>query len=143
MLVVEEKTSFVESQIKEILYGVTGAPAVHGKRGPDGRVLVPADGQVHGIVLQELGYLMRSGEPDALDRMVGDADRLDAVAVLHDVEAMEESALLLTISWRREKSDASESLSSTQRHLDEEAVSRMDDEGGAAGSTVSPPRRAT
>ena len=25
----------------------------------------------HGIVLQELGYLMRSGEPDALDRMVG------------------------------------------------------------------------
>src|ERR1700724_4837539 len=28
--------------------------------------------------------------------------------VLHDVEALEESALLLTISWRREKSDASE-----------------------------------
>ena len=25
----------------------------------------------HGTVLQELGYLMRSGEPDALDRMVG------------------------------------------------------------------------
>jgi hypothetical protein len=49
--------------------------------------------------------------------------------VLHDVEALEESALLLTISWRREKS-ASESFSSTQRHLDEEAVSRMDDEGG-------------
>jgi hypothetical protein len=50
--------------------------------------------------------------------------------VLHDVEALEESALLLTISWRREKS-ASESFSSTQRLLDEEAVSRMDDEGGA------------
>jgi quercetin dioxygenase-like cupin family protein len=50
--------------------------------------------------------------------------------VLHDVEALEESALLLTISWRRDKSDASESFSSTQRHLDEEAVSRMDDEGG-------------
>jgi mannose-6-phosphate isomerase-like protein (cupin superfamily) len=27
--------------------------------------------------------------------------------VLHDVEALEKSALLLTISWRREKSDAS------------------------------------
>jgi len=51
--------------------------------------------------------------------------------VLHDVEALEESALLLTISWRREKGDDSESFSSTQRHLDEEAVSRMDDEGGA------------
>ena len=43
---------------------------------------------------------------------------------------LEESALLLTISWRREKS-ASESLSSTQWLLDEEAVSRRDDESGA------------
>ena len=59
--------------------------------------------------------------------------------VLHDVEALEESALLLTISWRREKSDASESFSSTQRHLDEEALSRMDDEGGAPDAAVNPP----
>jgi quercetin dioxygenase-like cupin family protein len=59
--------------------------------------------------------------------------------VLHDVEALEESALLLTISWRREKSDGSESFSSTQRHLDEEAVSRMDDEGGAPDAAVNPP----
>ena len=58
--------------------------------------------------------------------------------VLHDVEALEESALLLTISWRREKSDATQSFSSTQRHLDEEAVSRMDDEGGAPGAAVIP-----
>jgi quercetin dioxygenase-like cupin family protein len=34
--------------------------------------------------------------------------------VLHDVEALEERALLLTISWRREKSDVAESFSSTQ-----------------------------
>jgi len=59
--------------------------------------------------------------------------------VLHDVEALEESALLLTISWRRETSDVAKSFSSTQRHLDEEAVSRMDDEGGAPGSAASPP----
>jgi quercetin dioxygenase-like cupin family protein len=59
--------------------------------------------------------------------------------VLHDVEALEESALLLTISWRREKSDTSEPLSSIQRHLDEEAVSRMDDEGGAPGAAVDQP----
>jgi quercetin dioxygenase-like cupin family protein len=51
--------------------------------------------------------------------------------VLHDVEALEESALLLTISWRREKSAAPDSFSPTQRRLEEEAVSRMDDEGGA------------
>jgi quercetin dioxygenase-like cupin family protein len=58
--------------------------------------------------------------------------------VLHDVETLEESALLLTISWRREKSDVSESLSPTQRHLDEEALSRMDDEGGAPDAVVNP-----
>jgi hypothetical protein len=58
--------------------------------------------------------------------------------VLHDVEALEESALLLTISWRRQKADASESFSSTQRHLDEEAVSRMDDEGGAPDAALNP-----
>jgi quercetin dioxygenase-like cupin family protein len=58
--------------------------------------------------------------------------------VLHDVETLEESALLLTISWRSEKSDASESVSPTQRHLDEEALSRMDDEGGAPDAVLSP-----
>ncbi|HEX4920760.1 MAG TPA: hypothetical protein VFV92_08475 [Candidatus Bathyarchaeia archaeon] len=62
--------------------------------------------------------------------------------VLHDVETLEESALLLTISWRREKSDAPEPLSPTQRHLDEEALSRMDDEGGAPDAAVSPPSTA-
>jgi quercetin dioxygenase-like cupin family protein len=59
--------------------------------------------------------------------------------VLHDVEALEESALLLTISWRREKSEASQSLSPTELHLDEEAVSRMDDEGGAPDAAMNPP----
>jgi quercetin dioxygenase-like cupin family protein len=58
--------------------------------------------------------------------------------VLHDVVALEESALLLTISWRTEKSDASGSFSSTQQHLDEEALSRMDDEGGAPDAAVNP-----
>jgi hypothetical protein len=42
--------------------------------------------------------------------------------VLHDVETLEESAFLLTISWQREKSDASPSLSPTELHLDKEAV---------------------
>jgi mannose-6-phosphate isomerase-like protein (cupin superfamily) len=51
--------------------------------------------------------------------------------VLHDVETLEESALLLTISWRRKKSGASESLSPAQRHLDDEALSRMVGDGGA------------
>src|SRR3954454_14010519 len=61
LLVVEEKTSFLEAQLKDILYGVTGAPAVVGKRGPDGRLLVPAAGQVSadrldGVLRSKLGY---------------------------------------------------------------------------------------
>ena len=63
--------------------------------------------------------------------------------VLHDVEALEESALLLTISWRTQKSDPSEYSSHTERHLDEEPVSRMDDEGGAPSDNVSPLEAAT
>ena len=44
ILVVEEKGSFVEKSIKEILYGVTGAPIVTGKLDIDGSNLVPAFG---------------------------------------------------------------------------------------------------
>jgi quercetin dioxygenase-like cupin family protein len=58
--------------------------------------------------------------------------------VLHDVEALEESAFLLTISWRREKGDAAASFSSIQRDLDEKAVLRMDNEGGAPDAVVNP-----
>lgn len=52
--------------------------------------------------------------------------------VLHDVEALEESALLLTISWRKENKHTSDSDLSTLRHSDEEAMSRMNNEGGAS-----------
>jgi quercetin dioxygenase-like cupin family protein len=62
--------------------------------------------------------------------------------ILHDVEALEESALLLTISWRRERNAALESLSSSQRHFDEEALSRMDDGGGTPDAAVNSPSMA-
>jgi quercetin dioxygenase-like cupin family protein len=62
---------------------------------------------------------------------------LDA-GVLHDVEALEESALLLTISWRKGEADTSDYISSAQRRLDEEAVSRMDGEGGAPDAAMEP-----
>lgn len=39
IVVVEEKRAFLETQIKERLYGRVGAPAVHGKTGPDGAPL--------------------------------------------------------------------------------------------------------
>jgi indolepyruvate ferredoxin oxidoreductase len=44
LVVMEEKDAFIESQAKEILYGTTGAPAIYGKRGPDGTPLFEATG---------------------------------------------------------------------------------------------------
>ncbi|MFD5094407.1 indolepyruvate ferredoxin oxidoreductase family protein [Amycolatopsis thailandensis] len=55
IVVVEEKRSFVEAAIKEVLYGTAGAPAVYGKTGPDGRTLCT-----------ELGEL----DPDAVARVL-------------------------------------------------------------------------
>ncbi|WP_406631794.1 indolepyruvate ferredoxin oxidoreductase family protein [Amycolatopsis sp. WGS_07] len=46
IVVVEEKRSFIETAIKDLLYGRPDAPSVTGKRGPDGTALVPADGEL-------------------------------------------------------------------------------------------------
>ncbi|WP_345711291.1 indolepyruvate ferredoxin oxidoreductase family protein, partial [Kineococcus glutinatus] len=44
LLVVEEKSAFVEQQVRDLLYGSARAPLVWGRRGPGGRPLVPAGG---------------------------------------------------------------------------------------------------
>ncbi len=46
IVVVEEKRAFLETQIKERLYGRAGAPAVHGKTGPDGAPLFAVHGDL-------------------------------------------------------------------------------------------------
>lgn len=46
VLVIEEKQPFVESQVRDALYGAA-APPVLGKRDLEGRPLVPADGEVN------------------------------------------------------------------------------------------------
>ncbi|MGD1257115.1 indolepyruvate ferredoxin oxidoreductase family protein [Mycobacterium seoulense] len=46
ILVVEDKTAFVEMQVKNVLYACSGAPEVYGKRGPDRRTLIPPDGEL-------------------------------------------------------------------------------------------------
>lgn len=46
VLVIEDKAAFVESQVKDLLYGTASAPAVLGKRDHDGALLVPADGEL-------------------------------------------------------------------------------------------------
>lgn len=46
VLVVEDKTAFVETQLKDILYGRSAAPRVLGKRDGAGLPLVPPDGEL-------------------------------------------------------------------------------------------------
>ena len=46
VLVVEDKTSFVESQVKDILYGQSAAPLVLGKRTANGHRLIPPDSEL-------------------------------------------------------------------------------------------------
>lgn len=46
ILVVEEKGSVLESQIKDALYGIPEAPVVVGKRDQDGSPLIAADGEL-------------------------------------------------------------------------------------------------
>jgi indolepyruvate ferredoxin oxidoreductase len=46
ILVVEDKTSFIQTQVRDVLYGRPGAPAVIGKYLSDGRALIPADGEL-------------------------------------------------------------------------------------------------
>jgi indolepyruvate ferredoxin oxidoreductase len=53
VLVVEEKQGFVEPQVRNVLYGAARAPAVIGKRDQDGRLLVPADGELNAARIAE------------------------------------------------------------------------------------------
>ena len=46
ILVVEDKTAFVETQVREILYGRAGAPRIIGKKDATGRLLIPAGGEL-------------------------------------------------------------------------------------------------
>ncbi|MCR6487938.1 indolepyruvate ferredoxin oxidoreductase family protein [Amycolatopsis sp. OK19-0408] len=46
IVVVEEKRAFVESALKEVLYGVAGAPAITGKKDRDGRTLFTELGEL-------------------------------------------------------------------------------------------------
>ncbi|ROS44519.1 indolepyruvate ferredoxin oxidoreductase family protein [Amycolatopsis thermoflava] len=46
IIVVEEKRSFIEAALRDLLYGRADAPAISGKRGPDGAALIPAAGEL-------------------------------------------------------------------------------------------------
>ncbi|MGF6883024.1 indolepyruvate ferredoxin oxidoreductase [Nocardia sp. GAS34] len=60
VIVVEDKTSFLENQIRDILYGMNGAPAILGKRDADARPLFPSDGELTtGRILAPLRRVLR------------------------------------------------------------------------------------
>ncbi|WP_067699603.1 indolepyruvate ferredoxin oxidoreductase family protein [Nocardia jejuensis] len=46
LIVVEDKTAFIETQIREILYGTADAPQILGKRDGRGAALMPFDGEL-------------------------------------------------------------------------------------------------
>jgi indolepyruvate ferredoxin oxidoreductase len=46
ILVVEDKTAFIETQVRDILYGRPGAPHIIGKKDAAGRALIPAGGEL-------------------------------------------------------------------------------------------------
>jgi indolepyruvate ferredoxin oxidoreductase len=51
IIVVEEKRPFIETAIKELLYGRADAPVVRGKRNPDGGALLPSAGDLDADVI--------------------------------------------------------------------------------------------
>ncbi|NIH84691.1 indolepyruvate ferredoxin oxidoreductase family protein [Amycolatopsis granulosa] len=61
IVVVEEKRALVEPAVKEILYGRSAAPRVHGKTGPDGRVLFTELGELDPDVIAR-GLAARLGD---------------------------------------------------------------------------------
>lgn len=64
LLVVEDKTAFLETQVREILYGTDGAPRILGKRDRDGRPLMPVDGELNtGRMLAPLRHVLEDHAP--------------------------------------------------------------------------------
>ncbi|QDQ96216.1 indolepyruvate ferredoxin oxidoreductase family protein [Tomitella fengzijianii] len=64
LLVVEDKTAFVEAQIREILYGTAQAPRILGKRDRAGRPLMPVDGELTtGRMLAPLRHVLEDHAP--------------------------------------------------------------------------------
>jgi indolepyruvate ferredoxin oxidoreductase len=51
ILVVEEKGPFIETQLKEALYGMAGAPPIVGKRDEQGQRLLPTEGDLDADVI--------------------------------------------------------------------------------------------
>ena len=94
VIVVEEKRPLIETQVKELLYGRTGAPAVTGKRDGQGRVQFPSAGRLDSnqIAVVIGGRLLALG-PDA-----SVAARVAALRAF-DEQASEEPAIMQRLPY--------------------------------------------
>jgi len=89
-----------------------------------------AEGRVS--IHQLLGKMRVRVPEQEINLCAGELLVLDG-GVLHDLEALEESCFLLTISWRVERLNASQFVEdSAVRKADEEAALRLEDEGAPA-----------
>lgn len=78
LIVVEEKRSIVESQVKEILYGTENAPVVVGKLDEQGMVLLQAEGALNPMQIAEVigSRLARLSRSNALQSRVDDINQI-------------------------------------------------------------------
>ena len=72
VMVIEEKRSFIEAALKDILYDIPGAPRIVGKTEPNGRPLVPSAGELDADLIaaalaRRLGKLGGLGEFPTVD----------------------------------------------------------------------------
>jgi indolepyruvate ferredoxin oxidoreductase len=80
ILVVEEKGPFVESQLKETLYGVAGAPRIVGKRDEHGKSLLPLELDVDADMVARVVAGRVRARGLALDSVEAHMSRLDSIA---------------------------------------------------------------
>jgi indolepyruvate ferredoxin oxidoreductase len=86
LIVVEEKRPLLESQVKEILYGRPGAPAVIGKRDEQGAKLLPIEMALDAaLIARVIGRRLAALDPTLEDALAALEQRR---VVLPDVEAM-------------------------------------------------------
>jgi len=92
IIVVEEKRGLIETQVKEILFGARGAPAVIGKRNEEGNWLFPSNGALSSNQIAEaIGErLLTSSKSEQLK------SALSALALRKEAEAAIDSPVLRT-----------------------------------------------
>src|SRR5262249_46508343 len=78
ILVVEEKRSFIELQLRETLYNQPRRPIVIGKQDAEGKPLLPASGELDAELIARV-----------LARLLGKASLADRIRLLEEIEARE------------------------------------------------------